>query len=219
MEITMMNEAAVFSESQLAWPNAPNMDAPLAASELDYQLARRIAGGDMQAFEELYRRYHRRVFSLCLRMTNNFAEAEDLMQEIFIHVYRKIGGFRGESTMMTWLHRVSVNKVLMHFRKNSVRLERTTKDDALPEPKVKDAETRSQVLAVNRLALDKAIAQLSPGYRSVFILHEIEGYEHEEIGRMCGISVGTSKSQLHKARMKLRQLLKQELQPESISQQ
>lgn len=210
----MMNEAAVFSESQLAWSNAPNKPAPLAASEFDYQLARRIAGGDMQAFEELYRRYHRRVFSLCLRMTNNFAEAEDLTQEIFIHVHRKIGGFRGESTMMTWLHRVSVNKVLMHFRKSSVRLERTTKDDVLPEPKIKGAETRSQMLAVNRLALDKAIAQLSPGYRAVFILHEIEGYEHEEIARMCGTAVGTSKSQLHKARMKLRQLLEQEIQPQ-----
>lgn len=215
----MMNEAAMFSESQLAWPNAPNLAAPLAVSEFDYQLARRIAGGDMEAFEELYQRYHRRIFSLCLRMTNNFAEAEDLTQEIFIHVHRKIGGFRGESTMMTWLHRVSVNKVLMHFRKSSVRLERTTKDDALPEPKVKDAETRSQMLAVNRLALDKAIAQLSPGYRAVFILHEIEGYEHEEIARMFGTAVGTSKSQLHKARMKLRQLLKQGIQTESISQQ
>jgi RNA polymerase sigma-70 factor (ECF subfamily) len=214
MEINMMNEAAIFSESQLAWPNTPSITAPLAASEFDYQLARRVASGDMQAFEELYRRYHRRVFSLCLRMTNNFAEAEDLTQEIFIHVYRKIGGFRGESTMMTWLHRVSVNKVLMHFRKSNVRLERTTKDDAFPEPKVKDAETRSQLLAVNRLALDRAIAQLSPGYRTVFILHEIEGYEHEEIALMCGTAVGTSKSQLHKARMKLRQLLKQELQTE-----
>jgi RNA polymerase sigma-70 factor (ECF subfamily) len=204
----------VFSESQLAWAKAPNTAVPLAGSGFDYQLARRIAGGDMQAFEELYQRYHRRVFSLCLRMTNNFAEAEDLTQEIFIHVHRKIGGFRGESTMMTWLHRVSVNKVLMHFRKSSVRLERTTKDDALPEPKVKDAETRSQMLAVNRLALRSAIAQLSPGYRVVFILHEIEGYEHEEIARICGTAVGTSKSQLHKARMRLRQLLKQELQPQ-----
>jgi RNA polymerase sigma-70 factor (ECF subfamily) len=209
-----MNEAAVFSESQMVWSKAPNIDAPLAASKLDYELARRVAGGDMQAFDELYQRYHRRVFSLCLRMTNNFAEAEDLTQEIFIHVHRKIGGFRGESTMMTWLHRVSVNKVLMHFRKNNARLERTTKDEALPEPKVKDAETRSQMLAVNRLALDRAIAQLSPGYRAVFILHEIEGYEHEEIARICGTAVGTSKSQLHKARMKLRQLLKQELQPQ-----
>ena len=116
--------------------------------------------------------------------------------------------------MMTWLHRVSVNKVLMHFRKSSVRLERTTKDDLFPEPKVKSAATSSQLLEVDRLALDSAIAQLPPGYRTVLILHDVEGYEHSEIAKMCGNSVGTSKSQLHKARMKLRKLLRQEHQPQ-----
>lgn len=210
----MMDEAALLGESHLLWPSAAETAAPLAGSQFDYQLARRIAGGDMQAFEEFYGRYQRRVYTLCLRMTNDVAEAEDLTQEIFIHVYRKIGSFRGESTMMTWLHRVTVNKVLMHFRKSSVRHERTTKDDVLPEPKVKDAETRSQALAVDRLALDKAVAQLPPGYRAVFLLHDVEGYEHAEIARLCGIAIGTSKSQLHKARMKLRELLKAEFQPQ-----
>ena len=206
-----MSEAVMFDETSLAWSNISNATTQPAASQLDYELAREIAGGDMRAFEELYNRYHRRVYSLCLRMTNNVAEAEDLTQEIFIHIYHKIGSFRGESTIMTWLHRVTVNRVLMHFRRNKVRRESVTDDDALPEPKLKASETlSSQILEVDRVALNKAIAQLPPGYRAVFILHDIEGYEHTEIARMNKIAVGTSKSQLHKARLKLRELLGQE---------
>src|SRR5947209_11645879 len=206
-----MSEAVMFDETSLAWSCVPEMNAPPAPSQLDYELAREVAGGDMQAFEELYNRYHRRVYSLCLRMTNNVAEAEDLMQEVFIHIYYKIGSFRGESTIMTWLHRVTVNRVLMHFRRSKARRESVTEDDTLPEPKLKTSETlSSQILEVDRVALNKAIAQLPPGYRAVFILHDIEGYEHTEIARMNGIAVGTSKSQLHKARLKLRELLGQE---------
>ena len=206
-----MSEAVMFDEASLAWSNISNATTQPAASQLDYELAREVAGGDMQAFEELYNRYHRRVYSLCLRMTNNVAEAEDLTQEVFIHVYHKIGSFRGESTIMTWLHRVTVNRVLMHFRRNKVRRESLTDDDALPEPKLKASETlNSQILEADRVALNKAIAQLPPGYRAVFILHDIEGYEHTEIARMNKIAVGTSKSQLHKARLKLRELLGQE---------
>ncbi|HEX8844496.1 MAG TPA: RNA polymerase sigma factor [Pyrinomonadaceae bacterium] len=209
-----MSGAALIKESSLAWSNAPGTGAQRASSNSEYQLAQRLAAGDMEAFAELYERYHRRVYSLCHRMTNNVAEAEDLTQEVFIHVYHKIGGFRGESAMMTWLHRVTVNKVLMHFRKSSVRHERTTEDDFLPEPKVVNAETWDQLLAVDRLALDRAVAQLPPGYRAIFILHDVEGYEHAEIARMQGCAVGTSKSQLHKARMKLRELLKERFQPQ-----
>jgi len=206
-----MSEAVMFDETSLAWSNISNATIQPAASQLDYELAREVAGGDMQAFEELYNRYHRRVYSLCLRMTNNVAEAEDLTQEVFIHIYHKIGSFRGESTIMTWLHRVTVNRVLMHFRRNKVRRESLTDDDALPEPKLKASETlNSQILEADRVALNKAIAQLPPGYRAVFILHDIEGYEHTEIARMNRIAVGTSKSQLHKARLKLRVLLGQE---------
>lgn len=207
-----MEQAVTLSETNLLWSSVTDAHAQPQAPQSDYQLARRIADGDMQAFEELYQLYYRRVYSLCWRMTNNVAEAEDLTQEIFIHVFRKIGSFRGESAMMTWLHRVSVNKVLMHFRKNSVRLERTTKDDVLPEPKIKSAASSSQLFEVDRLALDSAIAQLPPGYRTVLIMHDVEGYEHSEIAKICGNSVGTSKSQLHKARMKLRRLLKEEYQ-------
>ena len=174
----------------------------------DFELAQRSAEGDTSAFEELYHRHFRRVYLLALRMMGNATEAEDMTQEVFVHLFRKIGSFRGESAMMTWLHRVTVNKVLMHFRKNSVRRERTTEDGESPEPVVRRAETLDQTQAVERIALDRAVAQLPPGYRAVFILHDVEGYEHAEIARICGTAVGTSKSQLHKARKKLYELLR-----------
>ena len=176
----------------------------------DYQLAQRSAEGDMTAFQELYERHNRRVYSLCLRMTANPTEAEDLAQEVFIQLFRKIGSFRGESAFTTWLHRLTVNQVLMHFRKRGVRLEQTTEEGEVPVQIVKGTENPNAMPVVDRIALDKAIAQLPPGYRTVFTLHDIEGHEHEEIARMLGCSVGTSKSQLHKARMKLRGLLRQQ---------
>ena len=174
----------------------------------DYALAQRAAEGDMQAFEELYERHNRRVYSLCLRMTGNVSEAEDLAQEVFIQLFRKIGSFRGESAFTTWLHRLTVNQVLMHFRKRGVRMEQTTEDGETPVQVVQGTENPNQMPVVDRIALDKAIAQLPPGYRTVFVLHDVEGHEHEEIAKLLGCSVGTSKSQLHKARMKLRGLLK-----------
>jgi RNA polymerase sigma-70 factor (ECF subfamily) len=176
----------------------------------DYALAQRAAEGDMSAFEQLYERHNRRVYSLALRMTGNVSEAEDLAQEVFIQLFRKIGSFRGESAFTTWLHRLTVNQVLMHFRKRGVRLEQTTEDGDVPVQVVTGTENPNQMPIVDRIALDKAIGQLPPGYRTVFTLHDIEGHEHEEIARMLGCSVGTSKSQLHKARMKLRTLLRQQ---------
>ena len=180
----------------------------------DYALAQAAASGDMPAFEALYERHHRRVYSLCLRMTGNTAEAEDLAQEAFIQLYRKIGSFRGESAFTTWLHRLTVNQVLMHFRKRGVRFEQTTDDGDVPVQVVQGTENPASMPVVDRIALDRAISQLPPGYRTVFILHDIEGHEHEEIARMLGCSVGTSKSQLHKARMKLRGLLRQQNPPQ-----
>ncbi len=177
-------------------------------SATDYELTQAAAGGDMAAFEQLYSRHSRRVYSLCLRMTANTAEAEDLAQEVFIQLYRKAGSFRGESAFTTWLHRLTVNQVLMHFRKRGVRMEQTTEDGETPIQVVQGTENPLQMPVVDRIALDKAISQLPPGYRTVFILHDVEGHEHEEIARMLGCSVGTSKSQLHKARMKLRMLLR-----------
>ena len=182
-------------------------EAPRAT---DFELAQAAAAGDMSAFEQLYERHHRRVYSLCLRMTSNTAEAEDLTQEVFIQLFRKTGSFRGESAFTTWLHRLTVNQVLMHFRKRGVKMEQTTDDGETPIQIVKGTENPNAMPVVDRIALDKAISQLPPGYRTVFILHDIEGHEHEEIARMIGVSVGTSKSQLHKARMKLRGLLRQQ---------
>ena len=173
----------------------------------DFELAQAAAAGDMRSFEELYERHNRRVYSLCLRMTQNVAEAEDLTQEAFIQLFKKIGSFRGESAFTTWLHRLTVNQVLMHFRRRNVRMEQTTDDGDVPVQVVKGTEDPARMPVVDRIALDNAIAKLPPGYRSVFVLHDVEGHEHEEIARLLGCSVGTSKSQLHKARMKLRNLL------------
>jgi RNA polymerase sigma-70 factor, ECF subfamily len=180
----------------------------------DYELAQSASTGSISAFELLYERHNRRVYSLCLRMTQNASEAEDLAQEVFIQLFRKIGSFRGESAFTTWLHRLTVNQVLMHFRKRGVRMEQTTEDGETPVQVVAGTENPMQMPVVDRIALDKAISQLPPGYRTVFILHDVEGHEHEEIARMLGCSVGTSKSQLHKARMKLRTLLRQQILPE-----
>ncbi len=171
------------------------------------QDAQHAAAGDMDAFEQIYRRYHQRVYSVCVRMVRNTTDAEDLTQEVFIQLFRKIHTFRGDSSFSTWLHRLTVNHVLMHFRKPIVKAERTTEDGATPIRIVKGTEKPSRMAVIDRIALDHALGQLAPGYRLVFILHDMEGYEHGEISKMLGCAVGTSKSQLHKARLKLRGLL------------
>ena len=186
---------------------------PEPAPNSDLALAIAAGKGDMTAFEKLYERHNRRVYSLCLRMTQNAAEAEDLAQEAFIQLFRKIGSFRGDSAFTTWLHRLTVNQCLMHFRKRSVKLERTTEEGETPVQVVSGTENPNSMPVVDRIALDKALTQLPPGYRTVFVLHDVEGHEHEEIARMLGVAVGTSKSQLHKARMKLRKILRARNEP------
>jgi RNA polymerase sigma-70 factor (ECF subfamily) len=183
------------------------------AGATDHELTQAASTGDMNAFEEIYRRHHRRVYSLCLRMTQNQSEAEDLAQDVFVQLFRKVGSFRGESAFTTWLHRMTVNQVLMHFRKKKVRDERSSEDDETPDRIEPGTENPGTMPVVDRIALDHAIEQLPPGYRTTFVLHDIEGYEHEEVARIMGCSVGTSKSQLHKARMKLRSLLKRQHAP------
>lgn len=171
------------------------------------QDAQQAAQGSLEAFERIYRRHHKRVYSLCFRMAKNASDAEDLSQEVFIQLFRKLHTFRGESSFTTWLHRLTVNHVLMHFRKPRVKAERTTEDGAIPVRVVCGTENPLRMSQIDRIALNEAIEKLSPGYRMVFILHDLEGYEHEQIGKMVGCAVGTSKSQLHKARLRLRQLL------------
>jgi RNA polymerase sigma-70 factor, ECF subfamily len=168
-----------------------------------------LDGEKMAGFEDLYRKHYRRVYSICLRMTGNIAEAEDLTQEVFIQLHRKLGSFRGESAFTTWLHRLTVNQVLMHFRKRSVKSELTTDDGEMPD-KIDPFTINPEAMPIiDRISLESAIAQLPPGYRTAFVLHDVEGYEHEEIARILGCSPGTSKSQLHKARLKLRRLIQE----------
>jgi RNA polymerase sigma-70 factor (ECF subfamily) len=175
------------------------------------ELIERAKQGDAQAFQALYDKHKRRVYSLCLRMTANTAEAEDLTQEAFLQLYRKIATFRGESAFSTWLHRLSVNVVLMQLRKKSlpvVSLEESTQGEEDTPKKDFGAEDLALAGSIDRLQLQKAVDDLPPGYRMIFVLHDIEGYEHNEIATIVGCSIGNSKSQLHKARMKLRDLLK-----------
>ena len=169
---------------------------------------RLAAAGDLKAFEDIYRTYHRRVYSRCLRMTRNASEAEDLTQDVFVQLFRKLKTFRGESSFSTWLHRMTVNAVLMHFRKPVVKSEQTTYDSDDQHEIFSGRQTAGTFSVLDRISLDEALAQLAPGYRAVFILHDVEGYEHSQIGEILGCSVGTSKSQLHKARLRLRTLLR-----------
>ena len=172
------------------------------------------ADGDLAAFEGLYRSYHRRVYSLCLRMTRNASDAEDLTQDVFVQLLRKLKTFRGESAFTTWLHHLTVNQVLMHFRRPVVRMELTTEDGETPI-QIETAYGASRMSLVDHISLNEAIRQLSPGYRAVFLLHDIAGYEHQQIGEILGCAAGTSKSQLHKARMKLRGFLAKRAQPKN----
>jgi RNA polymerase sigma-70 factor (ECF subfamily) len=171
----------------------------------------RAKQGDADAFEALYNQHKRRVYSLCLRMTANTAAAEDLTQEAFLQLFRKIGTFRGESAFSTWLHRMAVNVVLMQLRKKGlpvVPLEETIETEEDSPRKEPGADDPRLAGSIDRLQLQRSIASLPPGYRMIFLLHDVEGYEHNEIAEMVGCSIGNSKSQLHKARMKLREILK-----------
>jgi len=146
-------------------------------------------------------------------MTGDIAEAEDLTQEAFLQLFRKISTFRGESAFSTWLHRLVVNVVLMHLRKKGLQQISLDEIDTSQEEPVKrdygDDDLRL-LGSIDRIRLDRAIAALPPGYRTVFVLHDMEGYEHNEIAQIMNCSIGNSKSQLHKARMKLREYLRRD---------
>jgi RNA polymerase sigma-70 factor (ECF subfamily) len=191
---------------------------PVAWTEAE--AIRRAQSGDSAAFEHLYQLHGRRVYALCLRMVGNPADAEDLMQEAFLQLFRKIGTFRGESAFSTWLHRMTVNVVLMRLRKKSLptdSLEETLEPDAENSGPKRDVGAPDLRLsgAVDRVNLERSIEKLPPGYRTVFVLHDIQGYEHNEIADIMGCSVGNSKSQLHKARTRLRELLQEEIREQA----
>jgi RNA polymerase sigma-70 factor (ECF subfamily) len=173
----------------------------------DLELARRCHQGDAEAFEELYRAHAGRLYTLLLRMAGAHDVAEDLLQEVFLHAHRKLGSFRGDSSLGTWLYRLAVNQCLDFLRGRQARMNRTT--DSLDDDGAAEPAAPAPVIptAVSRLDLERAIARLPDGCRTVFVLHDVEGFEHHEVASLLGISEGTSKSQVHKARMKLRALL------------
>jgi RNA polymerase sigma-70 factor, ECF subfamily len=192
--------------------NPGDNKSPLATDMTESEVIIKAQEGDVHCFEMLYARHKRRVFSLCLRMTGNYAEAEDFTQEAFLQLYRKIKLFRGESAFSTWLHRLSLNIVLMHFRKKSlaeISLQELLEPQHGEESPKREFGMTDNVLrgSIDRVTLERAIEELPPGYRIIFVLHDIEGYEHNEIAEILSCSIGNSKSQLHKARMKLRTLL------------
>ncbi len=209
-------DAEAQGQSSAAMPGADSApdDATTPAAPLspDALILAKAQAGDHAAFAQLYSVHKRRVYSLCLRMLGNVAEAEDLTQESFLQLHRKIATFRGDSAFSTWLHRLTINVVLMHLRRKGLNL--ISLDEALdPSPEYGPARSFGApdlrlTGSIDRMTLEKAVEDLPAGYRLIFVLHDIEGYEHNEIATLLDCSIGNSKSQLHKARMKLREALR-----------
>jgi len=167
----------------------------------------RCRRGELGAFEELYRAHAGRIYGLAYRMLGNPADAEDLLQEIFLSAHRKLDSFRGDSALGTWLYRLATNQILDHVRSRAARAGQVT--DGMDDMSAfADASGhRLGDRAIDRVDLERAIAQLPEGCRAAFVLHDVEGLEHQEIADVLGIAEGTSKSQVHKARLRLRALL------------
>ncbi len=183
---------------------------PVERLKSDAELIRMAKEGNPDAFAALFNAHKAKVYSICLRMTGNMAEAEDLTQDAFLQVFRKLASFRGDSALSTWLYRVTVNTVLMHFRKKGLHqvsldapVNRSNGTQKREHGKVDDRLSGS----VSRIDLTRAMKELPAGYRTIFVLHEVKGYEHHEIANLLHCSVGNSKSQLHKAKTRMRELL------------
>jgi RNA polymerase sigma-70 factor (ECF subfamily) len=179
----------------------------MSIGQVDLELVQRCQHGDAAAFEEVYRAHAGRLYSLVFRMAGSTHDAEDLLQEIFLHAYRKMASFRGDSSLGTWLYRLAVNHCLDVLRGRQAKMTRVT--DSLDEEGAAEPASATPLVptAVSRLDLERAIARLPAGCRTAFVLHDVEGFEHNEIATLLGVSEGTSKSQVHKARMKLRAML------------
>lgn len=181
--------------------------------EGEIALARSAAAGDEAAFERIYRAHAGRVFALCARMSGSRARATELTQDVFVHVWRQLAKWRGESALSTWIHRLAVNLLLSNARGEQRRLkhemtsaESDSGDDA-PHTVQPTARSTPPSDVVNAIDLERAIATLPPGARTVFVLHDVEGYRHEEIARMTGTAEGTCRAQLHRARQLLMEAL------------
>jgi RNA polymerase sigma-70 factor (ECF subfamily) len=181
--------------------------APPPARADDLALVERCRRGDLSAFEEIYRAHSGRLYSVACRMVGNQTDAEDLLQEIFMTAHRKLDSFRGESALGTWLYRLATNLCLDHLRSRAARTNQLT--DALDdEHGLSDVGSRGLAdRTLARMDLERALAQLPDGCRAAFVLHDVEGLEHREVAEALGIAEGTSKSQVHKARLRLRGLL------------
>lgn len=178
----------------------------------DIELVKRAQRGESEAFADLFHAHKARIYSICLRMTNNTAQAEDLTQDAFLQVFRKLSTFKGNSALSTWLYRIAVNTVLMHFRKKALKqvsLDEPASHDATMVKREYGSRDGRLAGAVDRITLARAIKDLPTGYRTIFLLHEVEGYEHQEIAKILDCSVGNSKSQLHKAKLRIREFLAQ----------
>jgi RNA polymerase sigma-70 factor, ECF subfamily len=178
-----------------------------AGRAADRELVERCKAGDLGAFEELYRQHAGRLFGLASRMLGNPSDAEDLLQEIFLSAHRKLDSFRGESALGTWLYRLAMNQCLDYLRSRAARSSQVT-DPLDDEPGWYEPGRRGLAeQAVSKMDLERALAKLPEGCRAAFVLHDVEGLEHREVAEVLGIAEGTSKSQVHKARLKLRVLL------------
>lgn len=194
------------SHEQPAGPTSSSK-ASAHVRSADLELAKRCRNGDAAAFEELYRTHAGRLYGLAFRMAGSAQEAEDLLQEMFLHAHRKLGTFRGESSLGTWLYRLGMNQCLDYLRGKQARMSQAT--DSLDAAGAGEpaAPLSSTPVAIHRLDLERAIRRLPDGCRAAFLLHDVEGFEHHEVASILGVSEGTSKSQVHKARMKLRTML------------
>jgi RNA polymerase sigma-70 factor (ECF subfamily) len=180
----------------------------------DRALARRAAGGDESAFAELYRAHSGRVFALCLRMSGSRARAVELVQDVFVHIWERLGSFRGDAALSSWIHRVTVNVVLSNVRGETRRLNYEVPDEH-EDGEGRDTPAAAQVTrrsvkpasVLEAVDLERAIAALPAGARTVFVLHDVEGYQHAEIAQMTGTAEGTCRAQLHRARKLLMEAL------------
>lgn len=180
----------------------------------DRELARRASGGDDAAFEEVYRVNSGRVFALCLRMTGSRDRASELTQDVFVHVWERLASYRGESALSSWIHRLTVNLVLSNARRDRRRLTHEVNEEQertdTPAPPAHTQNERASVRpasVLDAVDLERAIAGLPPGARTVFVLHDVEGYRHDEIAKMTGTAEGTCRAQLHRARKLLMEAL------------
>jgi RNA polymerase sigma-70 factor (ECF subfamily) len=214
LPVSLLDSASIPVRARPSWP-------AILPKARDTSAVVRAQNGEHQAFTELYALHKARVFRLCLRMVGSIPLAEDLTQEAFLQLYRKIATFQGNSAFSTWLHRLTVNVVLMHLRKKGLVL--TSLECTMVEspeghlPRSFGTLDLNLAGSIDRLAIDRALATLPPGYRAIFLLHDVEGFEHHEIAVRLNCSIGNSKSQLHKARRRLRGVLSGETPAEGAA--